>query len=160
MPSVLFVCTANRFRSPIAAAIFEMRLREIGSNSRWRVESAGTWAEEDLPPIKEALIESNKRNLDIRSHLSRLIDAKLMKEFDLILVMEAGHKEALLNEFPDLDEKVYLLSEVGGGDAYSIPDPFLSGDSPEEIAAEIEDLITIKFDFIYHILENREVSLG
>jgi protein-tyrosine phosphatase len=137
-----------------------MRLREIGSNSRWRVESAGTWAEEDLPPIKEALIESNKRNLDIRSHLSRLIDAKLIKEFDLILVMEAGHKEALLSEFPDLDEKVYLLSEVGGGAAYSIPDPFLSGDSPEEIAAEIEDLITIKFDFICHTLENREASLG
>ena len=45
MPSVLFVCTANINRSPLAAALFQKLLADSGRADGWRVESAGTWAE-------------------------------------------------------------------------------------------------------------------
>lgn len=159
MPSVLFVCTANRFRSPIAAALFLEKLQHVDGISAWRVESAGTWGDANLPPMKEALSEAGKRNLNIQTHLSKTINDKLMQEFDLILVMEAGHKEALINEFPGAEEKVYLLSEVGGGAPYSIPDPFFSKESAGDVAAEIEDLIDKKFDLIYHWFDNSKAFL-
>lgn len=49
MPSVLFACTANRFRSPIAAARFSHCLQNEVDVQDWRVGSAGTWAEPGLP---------------------------------------------------------------------------------------------------------------
>ena len=49
MPKVLFVCTANRFRSPLAAAIFKRFLLESQETGRWRVSSAGTWTRSGLP---------------------------------------------------------------------------------------------------------------
>lgn len=44
MPSVLFVCTANMCRSPMAMVLFRRRLDQAGLASGWRVESAGAWA--------------------------------------------------------------------------------------------------------------------
>ena len=46
----------------------------------------------------------------------------MLTAFDLILVMEQGHKEALQVEFPAIAQRVFLLSEMVGG-AYDVPDP-------------------------------------
>ncbi|MGB9521787.1 MAG: low molecular weight phosphatase family protein, partial [Anaerolineales bacterium] len=48
MPSVLFVCTANQCRSPLAQGLFQLALN--GQLSGWRIDSAGTWAVNGLPP--------------------------------------------------------------------------------------------------------------
>ena len=154
MPSILFVCTANRFRSPLAAAIFLSKLNA----SNWRVESAGTWATAGQPAVKEAISEAQKRGLDISGHTSRAVDKKLVRQFDLILVMESGQKEALTNEFPELKEKIYMLSEVAGNAAYSIPDPYLTKESAEDVANEIEGLIDQNFDLICSLIVRQGVK--
>ena len=148
MPSILFVCTANRFRSPLAAAIFLSKLNA----SNWRVESAGTWATAGQPAMKEAISEAQKRGLDISQHTSKLVNEKLIREFDLILVMESGQKEALLHEFPRLKDRIYLLTEVAGNTAYSISDPYITEETPEVIANEIENLIQKNFDVICNLV--------
>ena len=124
MPSILFVCLANRYRSPLAAAFFCQCLEQASERGSWSVGSAGTWAQPGLPPDGRALQDARDRKLDIKSHRSRQVNAILLSQSNLVLVMEAGQKEALQIEFPKDREKIYLLSEVTDGISYDIPDPF------------------------------------
>ncbi|MEA4959569.1 MAG: hypothetical protein VB029_07650 [Anaerolineaceae bacterium] len=141
MPRILFVCTANRFRSILAEEFFNRELRTNGNASDWEVTSAGTWVTIPMAPTKEAYVEAQKRGLFLGQRLSKSIESLQVSSFDLIVVMEKGHKEALMTEFPKLKEKIFLLSELGGNIGYSIPDPYISGESTISIAAEIEEKI-------------------
>jgi protein-tyrosine-phosphatase len=114
-PSVLFVCTANRIRSPLAAGLFRALLLKQGLPLKsWRIETAGTWAQEDLPVFPEVVAIMAQKGIDLQRHRSRRIDEKMLRSHRLILVMEAGQKEALQHVYPDLAERVYLLSEMAG----------------------------------------------
>lgn len=125
MASVLFVCTANRYRSPIAAACFKAELMKRGQEKDWNVHSAGTWAMDGYPPMPAAILEARELGLDIQDHQSRVITADMLQEGDLIVVMERGHKEALQVEFKTYRHKVVLLSEVVEGSSYDIGDPVI-----------------------------------
>src|SRR3990172_3765794 len=111
MPSILFVCTANQFRSPIAAACFSKLITRENIRKRWRVESAGTWAGNGINAPAIALQVAGSLGLaGLEGHLSRRVDQELLAQFDLVIVMERGHKEALCIEFPSVCRRVYLLS--------------------------------------------------
>lgn len=123
-PSVLFVCTANICRSPMAAALFKARLiQQVPGSESWVVDSAGTWAKEGYPPSGNSVKAMARRKLDISGHLSKEINKQLLEKFDLILVMELGHKEALQVEFPRIANRVFLLSEMCG-EAAPVDDPY------------------------------------
>ncbi len=147
MPMILFVCTANRFRSPIAAASFRKELTTRKLAREWQVSSAGTWTTNGLSAAPEAIRGASKMGLDITGHTSRAISGLLMKEADLIIVMEQGQKEALCSEFPESAHKVHLFSEATSGVPYDIPDPNGSA-SGLEVPGEIDDLIHAGFDRI------------
>ncbi|HAE86229.1 MAG TPA: hypothetical protein DCG78_06985 [Anaerolineaceae bacterium] len=149
MTLVLFVCTANRFRSPLAEAFFKAKINASGKPQGWQIESAGTWVKESLPPTPEAIEEAKKRHLDINQHTSRPVTPSLLHTASIILTMESGQKEALIQEFPENKGKIYHLTEVGGGVPYDIPDPYASQESPAEIARELEMLVDNKFPLIY-----------
>ncbi|MGD0006243.1 MAG: hypothetical protein ABSE06_18675 [Anaerolineaceae bacterium] len=124
MPSVLFVCQGNLYRSVAASAIFIEKLRRSEVNwQQWRVESAGTWARENLPTTPEMTAVMAKRGLDVKNHRSRMVSAEILAAFALILAMESGQKEALQIEFPFAARRVYLLTEMAGAKV-EINDPF------------------------------------
>jgi protein-tyrosine phosphatase len=150
MPSVLFVCTANRFRSPLAAAIFSRALeqennREITSliqrTGPWKVRSAGTWAISGQPVLPEVSQAAQKLGLSLADHRAERVSRGLLSEYDLILVMQTSQKEALLSEFPFLKETVYLLSHVVERGSYDIPDNSHSEREVAQVAAEMDELI-------------------
>jgi protein-tyrosine-phosphatase len=142
MPSILFICTGNQFRSPIAAAAFIKKLSDEGGVTGWRVESAGTWAVAGQPPLPEAIQAAAACGLSLEGHTARTVEASILSNADLILVMEGGQKEAILSEFPNVSKRVFLLSEVAEGVAYDIPDPLTcEEDLSEEIANEVCDLV-------------------
>jgi protein-tyrosine-phosphatase len=122
-PSVLFVCTANQIRSPIAQAVF---LRLLGGcvsdTTGWRVESAGTWTDGNRKPVARAVKVMQSRGFDISRHRSRVVNRELLESFNLILTMERNHKEALQIEFPQCATRVYLLSEMCD-QVKDVPDP-------------------------------------
>ena len=152
MPSVLFVCSANRFRSPLAAAFFSRLLESSKSQLDWSVSSAGTWAEPGLPPDGRAVQDARSWGLDISPHRSRQVNARILSQSNLILVMEAGQKEALQIEFPLQREKIYMLSEVVEDIAYDVPDPFSSEDvTHQEISKELLDLVKRGFNNICNL---------
>jgi protein-tyrosine phosphatase len=152
MPSILFVCFANRFRSPLAAAFFSHCLEQVSDPGSWLVSSAGTWTKTGLPADIRAIQDASNWGLDINSHRSCQVDVSILSERDLVLVMEAGQKEALQIEFPKELEKIHLLSEVVDGTNYDIPDPFNQASIPhEEIAKELFDMINRGFKNIYDL---------
>ena len=144
VPSVLFVCTANICRSPMAVALFRSVLAENGIDpSGWRIESAGTWAPKGQPAAPEMVEILTARGLKITKHRSRVVTKELLDHFPLILTMEAGHKEALLAEFRSLKGNVYLLSEMAAENG-PVEDP--TGGPPEayiKTADEIERLLRL-----------------
>jgi protein-tyrosine phosphatase len=149
MPSILFVCLANRYRSPLAAAFFCHCLEQAVDRGSWSVGSAGTWTKPGLPPDPRALQDARGWGLDIKAHRSRQVDASILSQSNLVLVMEAGQKEALQVEFPKEREKIYLLSEVADGIPYDIPEPLgPDGATHQEIATELCVLIKRGFNNI------------
>ena len=155
MPSILFVCLANRYRSPLAAAFFIERLEQVADRGSWSVGSAGTWAQPGLPPVARALLDARDKGLDIKSHRSRQVNADLLTHSNLVLVMEAGQKEALQVEFPKERGKIFLLSEAADGIPYDIPDPFgPDAATHQEIANELYELIKRGFEKIYNLALN------
>ena len=60
--------------------------------------------------------------IELRDHRSRQVNRQMLSQFNLILVMERGHKEALQVEFPEIARNVYLLSEMIGAN-FEIQDP-------------------------------------
>jgi protein-tyrosine-phosphatase len=71
-----------------------------------------------------------------------------MSEYDLILVMQASHREALLTEFPDLAEHIHLFSDAVEHRSYDIPDSCQTEQGAWEISMELNDLIRNGLDRI------------
>jgi protein-tyrosine-phosphatase len=154
MPSLLFVCTRNICRSPMAVALMRKRLKALSGSDPWHVDSAGTWTRDGLPASKYAVevIAERKTGDDLRSHRSKQVSEELLVAFDLILTMERGHKEALQVEFPAVAERVYLLSEMIG-EAWDVEEPF--GESIKiyrEAAQTIDDILNRGIDRIVELV--------
>jgi protein-tyrosine phosphatase len=142
MIHILFVCTANQFRSPLAAALFESQLLLHGDSASVQVSSAGTWAQPDLPAPEITLTAAEILHLlGLPDHRTQALTASNLAQSDLVLVMEANQREAILSEFPTGLQKVYLLTDICLGRSFDIPDPAKTNISPIEIAQELATYI-------------------
>ncbi len=148
MPSVLFVCMANRFRSPLAAALFQKSLQEKGASAGWQVGSAGTWASPGQPALPSVLAAARDLGLDLSGHQSARVDEAMLNAYDLILVMQSSQKEALQSEFPSLYEHIYLLSHVLERRTYDFPDLSETEREVAEVSADLDALIRQGLDNI------------
>jgi protein-tyrosine phosphatase len=149
MKSVLFVCSANICRSPMAMGLFQAHVAE--SVESWRVESAGVWALVDYAAATNTRAVLARRGVDLSAHRARQITVQMIEQFYLVLVMERNHKEALQAAFPQLAGRIYLLTEMVGRST-DILDP-MGGevDEFENTAREIEDLIQRGFKRIQRL---------
>ncbi|HLO17788.1 MAG TPA: hypothetical protein VK206_23360 [Anaerolineales bacterium] len=138
MPFILFVCTANQFRSPLAAACLLQGIKNENFDTKWIVESAGTWTIPGMPAATSALqIAKQLKLAGLDRHLTRQVDQQLLDQFDLIIVMETSHKEAISSEFPSIYKRVYLLSELVDDFPYDIPDPMDPGIDPGDVGRDL-----------------------
>jgi len=152
LPKVVFVCTRNRFRSPLAAAMFQSELSARKVDGQWTIESAGSWVHDLIPATSEAFFEAQRRGLDLSTHIAKGIEVLDLDSVDLFLVMEQGQKESILIDFPKLRDRIYLLSELSGP-GFSIPDPYVTKERSDIIAQEIETLIKENFEEIISLAE-------
>jgi protein-tyrosine-phosphatase len=152
MKSILFVCSANQCRSPMAEVLFENLVRERGEEDEWRVESAGVWAYGGAPATGNARLAMEERGLSLERHRSQQAENELLSQFDLIVVMTREHRETLLAQMPALDGRVHLLRELDGGTG-DFADP-VGGDLTvyKQAASEIETILRQGFPHLDQLL--------
>ena len=114
MSAILFVCTGNLCRSPMAAGLLRKRLAEEGLDARHQVLSAGVWAVDGRPPSENAIAVMAERGIDIADQIAHTITADDVAEADLILAMSQEHERMIRNTWPQYDWKTYRLSEMVG----------------------------------------------
>jgi protein arginine phosphatase len=137
---ILFICTGNTCRSPLAAALFNRAAATAELPFKVTASSAGLFAlpgEKASAPVQQLL---GLENIDISSHCSTSVDPALTEDADLILVMTAEHRRQLLLRYPHLSGKTFLLKEYAGELAgeLDIDDPI--GGGLEKYKHVLEDI--------------------
>lgn len=118
--TVVFVCTGNTCRSPMAEAIFRLlAAKRLGvaeeklEESGWRVCSAGTAAGAGGPAADHSIEVVAKMGGSLEKHASRPVTVTMIEEADHVYVMTKWHKEILEEWMPECSPKIQLLDPEG-----------------------------------------------
>jgi len=123
--NILVVCVGNICRSPMAEAL----LRNATPDSV-HVHSAGIGALVGYPADAAAIRLMHDRGMDITEHRARQLSLSMVRESDLILVMDASQQQHIQSKFPMVCGKVH---GIGKWIDQEIPDPYKK--SPEYFAS-------------------------
>lgn len=126
---VLFVCTGNTCRSPLAAAALA---RALGDRAEQvEVTSAGTAAYDGAPATEGARRVAERAGLDLSRHRARRLDRSVLAEVDLVLLMDPRDLATVRALDPEAAEQTYGLADFAQARATgeAVPDPY--GGSPE-----------------------------
>lgn len=120
---VLFICTGNTCRSPMAEHLLRQAARDRGWTDL-QVESAGTAAVAGAMAAREAVSALGALGMDVSGHRARLLTPTVITAADVILTMKRDHKEHVLANFPQSAGKVFTLGEFVGENGLEVPDPY------------------------------------
>lgn len=147
---IIFVCTGNTCRSPMAEFLFKFVLKKKRKLSSYDVSSAGLCAEEGAPMADNARVAL--KNLGVTSakkHAAKQLTLSGAKAADLIVCMTRQHKSALA-EFGD---KVKSVGEITGGN--DVPDPY-GGDL--NVYMKTAEYLLYACEDIFSLLQSGDVS--
>ncbi len=138
---ILFVCTGNTCRSPMAEHLFRAR---AGTALGWQAVSAGVLAFPGAPASAEAVAALREKGIDLSGHRSRPVTRDLVEQADLIVAMTAGHRDELRRRFPAAADRIRLLHAFG----------------TQAVEADVSDPIGQSMDVYRHVRDEIDSSLA
>lgn len=136
---IVFVCTGNTCRSPMAEALCrEMLAKRLDvppdelADHGFFVASAGVAAGYGSPASPESVTLMRGEGIDLTGHESQPLSERLLNHADFVYTMTRGHRSAVLAHRPDLEDRVQVLSRDGS----DIPDPIGGGMAEYELCRD------------------------
>jgi protein-tyrosine-phosphatase len=109
--NILFVCTGNTCRSPMAEAYFKEKAKENGRD--WACASAGISAIEGENVSEHAVAAMNDLyQIDISEKLARPIFKEELQKANYVLTMTHIQKDYLIIRYPEFEKKIFLLTQI------------------------------------------------
>ena len=123
---ILFVCTGNAYRSPLAEALLKKLRPDL------TVDSAGLHVAIPIAPQVKAYLHAHEA-LDFLKQYPESIEEKELSSYNVIVAMESRHKLAVIRKCPDCEKRIIV---------WNIEDPYCeSQEETQRILAEIENKI-------------------
>lgn len=144
MKNLIFVCTGNTCRSPMAEGLLRALLP---ADCGWKFTSAGICAADGWPASDHSVEALREKGIDISDLTSTTLTPNLIEKADLLVTMTEGHRQAILAVAPESEGKVFLLKSFGFAQcAADIDDPVggtleIYRRVRDEIDAALPDLI-------------------
>ena len=107
---LIFVCTGNTCRSPMAEGLLR---KLLGEDRGWEISSAGVCAANGWPASANAVEALREKEIDGSGLTSQALTPDLIARADLLITMTEGHRQAVLTAAPESESKVFLLKSFG-----------------------------------------------
>lgn len=119
MDKIIFICTGNTCRSPMAEGLFRAHGGE--DKTGLTAASAGLFTQDGMPASQNAVAAAAELGADITAHRSRMLTPELARDAHYLVCMTGAHYDRLCELFPDCADKVFTLlpediSDPFGGD--------------------------------------------
>jgi len=138
MVNILFVCTGNICRSPVAQGVFEDVARREGMQGQIKVDSAGThgFYNAGEPPDPRAQESVLARGIDISGQRARLLDPEDCQRFDYILTMDEFNYRVVAGLCGG-GAAIRPFLEYAPGPETEVPDPYSGGSDGFQLALDL-----------------------
>ncbi|MBS5149861.1 MAG: low molecular weight protein arginine phosphatase [Butyricicoccus pullicaecorum] len=141
MEQIVFICTGNTCRSPMAEGLFRAMNGQVRTGLQ--AQSAGLFAHDGLPASENAILAAGEYGADLTAHHARQLDEQIARNASYLVCMTAAHYDRLVEKFPWAEDKVFTLA------AKDVADPFggtletyraCAAQLKDDVAALIENL--------------------
>lgn len=111
LKSIMFICTGNVCRSPMAHAYLQKKIYDLNKENEYIISSCGTQAVQGQSATDNAIKSMEKYGINLMKHRATNIENSDILNYDLIFALTKNHKKQILEIYPSIKDKVFVLKE-------------------------------------------------